>query len=59
MLLRLVQFENALSPITVTLSGIIIFFRFSQPENAWKPIYVIPSRIDITFVRFSQSSNAL
>lgn len=31
MILRLVQSENALSPMLVTLSGIVILIRFVQP----------------------------
>jgi len=42
MLIRLLQPANALDPILVTLSGIIILVKLVQPENALSPIFVIP-----------------
>ena len=40
MLVRLKQLENALSPIEVTLPGIVILVRLVQSENALSPIEV-------------------
>ena len=42
MLVRLVQPENALSPIEVTPSGIVILIRLVQARNDLSPIEVIP-----------------
>jgi hypothetical protein len=44
MLVRLVQPENAPSPMLVTLSGITTLVRLVQPENAPSPMLV--TRID-------------
>ena len=37
------QSENAVSPILVTLLGIVMFVKFEQPENILSPIVVQPS----------------
>ena len=55
MLVKLVQPENALSSIYVTLSGIAMLVKLVQPKNALSPIYVTLS--DITnFVTFFNAS---
>ena len=41
----ILQFKKALSPITVTLSGIVILVKLVQPENAKESILVTPSGI--------------
>ena len=45
--------ENAYSPMTVTLSGIVISGSFAQPANANPPILFTPLPMD-TLVRFLQ-----
>ena len=44
---RLMQYENALDPIVITLSGIVILCRFSHRENAATPMSVMVSGIVI------------
>ena len=40
MLLNLLHQENALSPMLVTLSGIVMLVKLSQSENALSPMLV-------------------
>ena len=40
MLVRLVQFKKAESPILVTLSGIVMLVRLVQLQKAWVPMLV-------------------
>ena len=54
MLVRLVQSLNALSPILVTLLGILMLVRLAQSENAYSPISVTLSGI-VMHVRLVQS----
>ena len=54
---RLLQPANASSPILNTLSGIVIFLRFSHHQNALAPMLVKPSET-VTFSRLSQYENA-
>ena len=42
-LVKLLQFENALSPMLVTLSEIVILVRPLQFENVYSPMLVTPS----------------
>ena len=42
-LVRLVQLTNALSPIDVTLLGMVMLVRLVQPKNAPPPIDVTPA----------------
>jgi hypothetical protein len=48
---------NALLPIEVTLSGMVILVKLLQPLNAWTPIQVTPYGI-VTLVKLAQPSNA-
>ena len=50
-------FRNALSPILVTLFGIVIFVKLVQPLNALSPILVTLSGI-VTLVKFLQEPKA-
>ena len=43
--MRLLQKENAYSPISVILSGIVTLVRLLQPKNAEPPIEVAPTGI--------------
>ena len=43
MLVKLMQSENALAPIVVTLSGMMTSVRLEQPRNALSPILIAPS----------------
>ena len=56
-LVRPVQLENALSPISVTLSGMTTLARLLQPSNASAPISVTLSGMT-TLVRLVQKKNA-
>ena len=40
-------YENASSPMFVTLSGIVIEVKLAQPEYAYQPMFVTPSGIVI------------
>jgi len=40
MLVRLVQLEKAISPMLLTLLGMVTLVRFLQPEKALPPILV-------------------
>ena len=55
---KLKHSSNIESPILVTLAGIVILFKFSQPKNAPNPILITPSGIT-TVVKLSQLANAL
>ena len=56
-LVRLVQPENASSPMLVTLLGIVTLVRLVQPENASSPMLVTLLGI-VTLVRLVQPENA-
>ena len=58
MLLRLVQLRNALSPIDVTLLGIVMLVRLAQLSNALFPIEVTLSGI-VMLLRLRQLLNVL
>ena len=49
----LLQFENASSPMLVTLSGMVTLVKASQLENAELPMLVTESGI-VTLVKFLQ-----
>ena len=57
MLVRLLQSRNALSPILVTLLGIVMLVRLLQPMNALRPMLVTLSGI-VMLVRLVQPLNA-
>ena len=54
MFVNLLQLENALFPMLVTLAGIVTLIRLLHPANAEYPILVTPSE-SVTFVRPLQS----
>ena len=53
MLVRLVQFLKALSPMLVTLLGIVMLVRLMQNSKALSPMLVTPSGI-VILVRLVQ-----
>ena len=57
MLVKLLQFLNAHSPILVTLSGIVTLIKLLQPQNAPYPILVTLSGI-VILVKLLQPENA-
>ena len=56
-LVKLLQFSNASSPILVTLSGISMLVKLLQPENAESPMLVTPLPM-VMLVRLLQPENA-
>ena len=52
MLVRLLQFSNAESPMLITESGIVMFVRLLQPLNALLPMLVTESGIIISVTAF-------
>jgi hypothetical protein len=59
MLVRLVQWENALSPMLVTLSGIVTALNLDDLLNADSPICTVPSRTDTIATELSKSIKML
>jgi hypothetical protein len=51
MLVKLVQFKNAFSPMLVTLSGIVIFVKLVQKLNAQAPMVVTLSGIIMLVIK--------